>query len=94
MPGPCAYQSQYSSRRRAVPAGVPLTNVYVNEHLTPFNKNLLFNAKKLKLSGWMYVWTKEGKILAKKNEGGKTLRVTSLEQIDRLLGVSGQATVS
>ncbi|KAG8269472.1 hypothetical protein J6590_106739, partial [Homalodisca vitripennis] len=64
----------------------PKTNVYVNEHLTPFNKDLLYNAKKLKEQGWQYVWAREGKIFAKQKEDGKRIQVTSLEQISKLLG--------
>jgi regulator of replication initiation timing len=64
---------------------VPQTNVYVNEHLTPYNKSLLFNAKKLKERGWKFIWIKEGKIFARKDDGGKRIRLTSLEHIDKLL---------
>lgn len=29
--------------------GVPMTNVYINEHLTPFYNKLFFEAKKIKM---------------------------------------------
>lgn len=70
---------------------VPLTNVYINEHLTPFNKNLLYNTKKLREHGWKYVWTREGKIFARMNEGGRAIRITSLDQVNGLMNASSKA---
>jgi len=66
--------------------GAPNTVVYVNEHLTAFNKNLLFNAKKLKLIGYKYVWPAEGKIYVRKSDGAPRVHVTSLDQLSRLAG--------
>jgi len=65
--------------------GAPETNVYVNAHLTPHNKELLFHAKKLKEHGWSFVWPVEGKVYVKKSETDRKILVTSIEQIDKLL---------
>ncbi|KAG8314491.1 hypothetical protein J6590_092103 [Homalodisca vitripennis] len=70
----------------------PFTNVYINEHLTPFNKNLLYNAKKLREHGWKY--TREGKIFVEKNEGDRAIRITSLDQVNGLLNVNSKETAS
>ncbi|KAG8304018.1 hypothetical protein J6590_104321, partial [Homalodisca vitripennis] len=46
----------------------PDTNVYVNEHLTPYYKNVLFHGKKLKHLGYAYVWTADAKIFVRKSQ--------------------------
>lgn len=65
-------------------ADVPETNVYVNEHLTPYTKNLLFHAKKLKQQGYKYIWTWEGKIFAKKDDNGERMRISSVQDLKKL----------
>jgi len=48
--------------------------IYINEHLTPYWKKLLADAKKTgKPKGYNLIWFKEGKILAKKNMADKTI---------------------
>lgn len=64
---------------------VPEANVYINAHLTPHNKNLLFYAKKLREYGWSFIWTVEGKVFVKKSESDRKIHVTSIEQIDKLI---------
>lgn len=52
--------------------------VYVNEHLTTFNKNLLWQVKtKCKEHNYKFVWIKEGKIFVRKKENGNALRIKS-----------------
>lgn len=71
---------------------VPETFVYVNEHLTPFNRELLFKSKQLKLNGYKYVWPKDGKILAKKTDSDRdrAVHVASFEILQGLLRSSSQ----
>lgn len=52
--------------------------VFVNEHLCPTLKRLLAStiARKRQFS-WRFVWTRNGRILARKTEGSRTLHVSS-----------------
>jgi hypothetical protein len=65
--------------------GIPSTKVYVNEHLTPYNRNLLYHAKKLREKGFKYVWTVEGKVFVRKSESDRSQRVFSVDDVDKLL---------
>lgn len=48
------------------------TNIYFNEYLTAYYKNLLYEAKKVKKEKkYAYLWVKFGKILLKKNKDSK-----------------------
>ncbi|KAI8434317.1 hypothetical protein MSG28_012398 [Choristoneura fumiferana] len=48
--------------------------VYVNERLTKMNRIILWKARQAKISAdWTYVWTKEGRIYAKRTEGKDNL---------------------
>lgn len=61
------------------------SHVFVNDHLCPVLKKLLGeviarkNEKK-----WKYAWTKGGKIYARKTDESRTLRVTSLKDIEKI----------
>jgi hypothetical protein len=72
---------------------VPVTNVYVNEHLTPYFKNLLFHAKKLRETGFKYVWVSEGKIFVKKTENDSKIRISSTDDLVKLGLNLGQGKV-
>lgn len=53
-------------------------HVYVNDHLTLFNKSLLKKAKDLaKAKNFKYVWIKHCKILARKSDTSPTFRIKS-----------------
>ncbi|CAG4962847.1 unnamed protein product [Parnassius apollo] len=53
-------------------------HVYVNDHLTLFNKALLKKAKDLaKTKNFKYVWIKHCKILARKSDTSPTFRIKS-----------------
>ncbi|XP_022194553.2 uncharacterized protein LOC111052228 [Nilaparvata lugens] len=48
--------------------GLPKSAVYINEHLSPINKQLLGKAKELRKNGKLtYVWVKSGKIFVRKD---------------------------
>lgn len=52
--------------------------IYVNEHLTRQNKQLLGAAiAKKKSAKWKFVWSSGGKILARKDETSDVIRITS-----------------
>ncbi|KAG8249590.1 hypothetical protein J6590_017580 [Homalodisca vitripennis] len=60
-------KSKAASKRQEIKsmdiiAGVFKTNVYVNEHLTHFFKNLFCQSKRLREIGFKFVWLSEGKI--------------------------------
>jgi len=48
--------------------------IYINEHLTPYYKSLLWKTKEhAKLKGYKYVWIKNGRIAMRKAEGDKNV---------------------
>lgn len=61
--------------------------VYVRRALTPQNKYLLYQAKKQLRPAFKYVWIDEAtdRILAKKEDNGKTSAIRSTNDIDSLL---------
>lgn len=71
-------------------SNVPQTTVYVNEHLSPSNKELLYRAKQLKENGYQFVWPKDGKIFVRKNSSRneKTIQIISAADVDKLLNKS------
>ncbi|KAH6942103.1 hypothetical protein HPB50_000948 [Hyalomma asiaticum] len=59
--------------------------VYVNEHLTRQNKQLLGAAvAKKREVGWRYVWTKDGRIFARRDESSAVLRLNSLSDLEKM----------
>lgn len=59
--------------------------VYVNEHLTQKNKKLLSAARqKKKEVNWKFVWTSNGRILARKDETSRVIRIASLDDLSRM----------
>jgi len=56
--------------------------IYVNEELTRLNRHLFWLAKcKARETNWKFVWVKEGRILAKKNEGDRPIYICSIADI-------------
>lgn len=70
-------------------SSVPETYVYVNEHLTPRNKELLYKAKQLKEKGFKYIWPKDGKVFVRKSDSPdhKTLQIKSCFELEKLLNL-------
>lgn len=59
--------------------------LYVSDALTDLNKFLLSKVKKLKNENKIkYAWVKNGKVLVRKEEGGKTTTISLPSQIDEL----------
>lgn len=64
--------------------GTPVP-IFVNEHLTPYNKIILRKLKILaKDKGIQYVWTKNGKIYLRKNNLSPAIQVQTDEDIEKL----------
>lgn len=65
------------------------TVIYVNEHLTPQNKRLLGAAVAGKKEvAWKFVWTKNGAILARRNENSRTVRIHSEADLLKMMPVT------
>lgn len=63
----------------------PNTRVYVNEHLTLHNKQLLHEAKKMKKEKLCeFVWVNDNKILVRKNIKSKIFRIQTDKDIARV----------
>lgn len=72
----------------------PDTNlvIYVNENLTPYYANLFKMARVLKYkAGYKYIWTKEGKVFIKKDDGESTtvVRIRNFLQLKEIFKSNG-----
>lgn len=60
---------------------------YINERLTKENRALFGKAKEMgRKHGWRFVWTKEGKIMAKRNEDAPYFKIRGEKDLDRVFG--------
>lgn len=60
--------------------------IFVNEHLCPALKRLLFLAGVRKRDyHWRYLWTRNGKIFARKNEGTDLVRIQSESDLNKIV---------
>jgi hypothetical protein len=78
-------------RRDATTAGLGLSSAarpfYVNERLTPTNRHLFYKARSESTRiQWKYVWTREGKIYARKEHGAPRHRLRSENDIAKVFG--------
>lgn len=59
--------------------------IFFNEALSPYYKKLLFEAGRVKRAKkYAYLWVKDGKILLKKEEKGKPMRLELMEDLAKL----------
>lgn len=64
---------------------LPIHNVYVNEHMSHNNKIILYNAKlAAKQAKWRFVWTKNGKIRARKTDTSAIVNITNLSDVAQI----------
>ncbi|KAG8240594.1 hypothetical protein J6590_105555 [Homalodisca vitripennis] len=70
---------------------VPQAKVFVGEHLTAYNKDLLYKTKKLRDLGYQYVWFREGKVFVRWDHTSRTVVVTCEEDVERMMK-GGRAT--
>lgn len=62
-----------------------IKKIFINENLTPYHRRMLWLAKeKAKTASWKYVWTKNGKILARKNDNDNVVRVSKEADLQRI----------
>lgn len=60
--------------------------VYANEELTVEGKNIYFKALKLKYDKkWKFIWVKNGRIFVRKEEGSPSIRLDTMNDLDKLL---------
>lgn len=68
-------------------SAAPPTRVYVNERLTKFNRQLFAKAREAcRRKQWKYCWTRDGRVLVRKENGIPYVRITSDEDFDRVFG--------
>lgn len=59
--------------------------IFVNEHLTQRGKALLAAAiQKKKETGWKFVWTSGGKVLARKDEGSRVIHIADEASLTKI----------
>lgn len=69
-----AQRDSWFGKRNAVKA----EKIFINEHLPPATKHLLWQAKQVaKTKSFKFTWVKNGNVLMKKSEGLKTVRIQS-----------------
>lgn len=63
--------------------GSPNTRVYISEHLTKQTLELKMRARR-DLENWKYIWVKEGKVKARREENGRVFHITDEADIVKL----------
>ncbi|KAL1447925.1 hypothetical protein WDU94_005444 [Cyamophila willieti] len=63
--------------------------IYVNEHLTKSNQDLLYKAKKLKeVNGYKFVWVKDCKIMIRKNETSRIYVIRNTRDLETYMTIT------
>lgn len=85
-------RNKIMDRRREKVTSREVTNgksekfIYVNEHLTAYNKKLLWETKsRCREIQFKFIWTKDGKIFARKDEKERAYRIRSEDDIKKLI---------
>lgn len=68
--------------------GIPgqTSPIFVNEHLTLSNKLLLSETIKAKKGkSWKFVWTKNGKVYARKTENSRVVNIQNMSDIEKIV---------
>lgn len=58
--------------------------VYINENLTKFNKELLWNAKQKLKPTYKYIWVKYGRVFCKKEDASRVIPIFNISDIIKL----------
>ncbi|XP_077985930.1 uncharacterized protein LOC144440433 [Glandiceps talaboti] len=60
--------------------------LYINENLTPTNKHLFYEANQLRnTKQWKFIWTYNGKIYTRKNNGDPAICITTTQDLSRIV---------
>ncbi|KAL0893101.1 hypothetical protein ABMA27_014740 [Loxostege sticticalis] len=82
-------QEQNSGYKTLSQETIANDKIIIRQALTNFNKELLWQAKqKLKDAGYKYIWQKNGKILARRDDKEKVYSIRNTEDIKKLACVS------
>lgn len=65
--------------------GMSGSNIYVNERLSQNSYQLLCDAKKLKEQGYKFIWSRYGKVFARKQEGSIISHLKTKSDVDALI---------
>lgn len=61
------------------------SHVYINEALSPYYKKLMYQASKIKREkNYAFLWVNDGKILLKKAEGSKIMRLDCMDDLGKI----------
>lgn len=73
------------SSKQIYPEDADDNSVYLNEDLTKYNRELLWNAKQKMKNTFKFIWVKGGKVLCKREENARTKHIMTLADIDKCL---------
>ena len=59
--------------------------IYINEHLTNYNKELIWSAKQKLKPNFKFVWSKRGRIFCRENDSSKIIPLYHISDIENLL---------
>lgn len=65
-------------------------NIYINVHLTAYNKKLFWLARQLRSAGYKFVWVKDGQVKVRKNEHSKVININTPDDIPKIATPSQQ----
>lgn len=61
------------------------SKVFINEHLSPENKQLLAKTKEAaRAKNYKYVWSREGKVFVRRVDGERCIRVDAVSDLEKL----------
>ncbi len=75
----------YTNRKKTIIHSDPKHNIYINDHLTEYRRNLFYTTRHLVKKNKVFAaWTQQGNILIRKNEGDQPLHIRSHEHLAEL----------
>lgn len=79
------YREKKSMTANEVNVNYPKQRLYINEHLSPENKQFLYNLKqKCRELGYDFAWFREGKFFVRKKSGEPCKRINTEDDINKL----------
>lgn len=80
------YRKKGKIYSKDVVGGNCVNQVYINEHLTPYNKQLFWEAKnKSREQNFRFVWIKDGKIFVRRNEKERAYRIRNGDDLGKIV---------
>lgn len=79
------YREKKSMTANEVNTSYPKQRMYINEHLSPDNKQFLYNLKqRCREVGYDFAWFREGKFFVRKTSGQPCKRINNSDDINKL----------